>query len=669
MRHLESVNKMGGHHPPFLKKGCVNMEKKQGDKNKTIQKEEAMKRSLSNKFQIVFVVLAILWGIFHLIITAIFPIPSINARSIDLMFLLTLTFLLYKGTKTKSPFSRPSILDIVLIICALVPTGYIAFFQERIQMELFTSISFTNIIFGTMLIFVLFEATRRVVGWQLVIISIAFLIYAKFGAFFPSFLELNELNWGRIVETIYLTQSGIFGVALGAVSDFIFMFIMFGAFMKITGLGDFFNDLALALVGQRRGGPAKVALIFSGFLGMISGTAAGNAATTGAFTIPLMKRIGFKADFAASVEAVASTGGQILPPVMGAVAFVMAEMLGISYVEVMIAAIVPALLFYLATYFAIDLETFKKQLKGIPEEELPNLIDVIKARGYLVIPIIVLLVFMLRGYSPTYAVFYAIIVAVLVSFIRKQTRVSLKGLINTFTETAEGVVSVGIACAVVGIVIGIAGLTSIGTSLGNSILGLAGDNLLLLLIFTMLVTIVLGMGLATVPAFILTSIVSANILLQSGVDDLTSHMFILYFAILGTITPPVAITAYVAAGIAGSNASKTGWTAFRLALPGFFIPFFFVYHPQMLLQNLDWTFPFLLILNIIGIYTLTLAIQGFWRRNLTIFERAFLLIITLSMIYPNWISSGIGLFFFVILWLLQTKNINSKFFPTTKVLS
>jgi TRAP transporter 4TM/12TM fusion protein len=330
---------------------------------------------------------------------------------------------------------------------------------------------------------------------------------------------------------------------------------------------------------------------------------------------------------------------------------------------VVVAAIIPAIMYYLATFFAIDIEALRKQLKGIPKDELPKVLDVIKQRGHLVIPIVILLALMFSGYSPTFSVFYAIISSLIVSFFRKDTRINVSRLIIGFKETAEGCIGVGAACSIVGIVIGIAGLTSIGTTLGNSIIDLANGNLMLLLIFTMIVTLILGMGVASVPAFILTSIVSASVLLEAGVNDLTSHMFILYFAILGTITPPVAITAYVAAGIAGSNPNKTGWTAFRLALPGFFIPFFFVYHPQMLLQNVDITFPLLIILNVVGIFTLTLSLQGYWMKPLRVFQRVLLFAITIAMIHPNLITSGIGLLIFIIFWFLQRKYKNTNHVP------
>ncbi|KJS81783.1 MAG: hypothetical protein JM58_16260 [Peptococcaceae bacterium BICA1-8] len=621
-----------------------------------MEETETNKRQLKGIAKRIVGIIAVMMALFHLYTAGFGVMVAVSQRGIHLSFILVLIFLLYPATKNACT-DRIAKLDIFLAFLSLLVAAYPVVFQEKIQRTAHLPIETMQYVFGWIFILLVLEATRRIVGNQLTIIAIIFFLYCYFGYLVPGDLGHAGFSWKRIVRHMYLTQEGIFGIALGVSATYIVLFVLFGAFLEASGMAKFFNDLSMAVAGNSPGGPAKVAIIFSCLLGMISGSAPANVATTGSFTIPLMKKIGYKPAFAGAVEAVASTGGQIMPPIMGAVAFIMADFLQMPYWQVAISALIPGVLFYFACFVAVHLRAIRRGLVGVPSDLLPKVKDTLFARGHLVIPIIFLIFLLVKGYSPMYAAFYSIISILLVSQLKKETRLTLKSIYNSLEKGAYSAIGVGMACAVVGIVVGTASLTSIGMVFGEKVMSLGQDNILLSLILTMLTVMVLGMGVPTVAAYVIASLIAAPGLLKLGIEPLAVHMFILYFAILATITPPVALSSYTAAAIAGSNPNETGWVAFKLAIPGFIIPFTFVYSPVLLLIDASaLQIIGALITAFLGVFMLTAGLEGYLLRNTTLFERIIMIAGAVSLIFPELYSDIFGLLCSISVYLMQ-KNL------------
>lgn len=458
----------------------------------------------------------------------------------------------------------------------------------------------------------------------------------------------------RLIEHMYLGSEGIFGIALGVSATYVFLFILFGAFLNGTGMSQFFTNAAMSIAGHRAGGPAKVSILTSGALGMINGSAVANVATTGVFTIPLMASVGYQKRFAAGVEAVASTGGQFMPPIMGTAAFIMAEFLGIPYIQVVVAAVIPAILYYVALWIMVHFEAVRRGLKGLPKDELPAFKKIFKERGHLLLPVVLLLWMLIEGFTPVYAAFFSIIGTYLISFVRKSTRMDLKTLFKSLENGAKAAIPIAMATAVVGFIIGVVSLTGIGLQLANLILILSNDVLIFTLFFTMITCIILGMGLPTAACYIVAATVAAPALTELGVEPLTAHMFVLYFACLSAITPPVALAAYAGAGISGSNPSKVGWTAVGLGITGFIIPFMFVYSPSLLLQHDQYsTVAYNFVTAVIGVMALGTAVIGYLLLKTNLLERILLLASALLMIKGGLETDLIGACLLVIVFLFQ----------------
>ncbi|MCK5763571.1 MAG: TRAP transporter permease, partial [Clostridiales bacterium] len=514
-------------------------------------------------------------------------------------------------------------------------------------------------------ILVLLEGARRIVGKEIVILAILFLLYAYFGRKLPGIIAHRGYSIKAIAEYMYLSTEGIYGIAIGVSSTYIYLFILFGSFLQKSGMGQFFNDLAMALAGSSKGGPAKVAVVSSGLLGSINGSAVANVVTTGAFTIPLMKKIGYEKEFAGAVEAAASCGGQILPPVMGAAAFIMAEYLGISYITIAISAIIPALLYYLGVIVMIHLRASKNGLKGLPKEQLPKVSVVIRERGYLFIPLAVLLYFLIAGRTPINAAFFSIITTVLltvvVRIIRKETKGLFMDLVSALEDGARTALGVAVSCAVVGLIIGVATLTGFGLKLAGAILFLGHGSLFLTLVFTMVACIVLGMGLPSIPAYIITATMAAPALAKMGVPMLVSHMFVFYFGMLANLTPPVALAAFAGAGISGGNPAKTGFQAVKLALAGFVVPYIFVFSPQLLLID---TTPIgiitVLISAIIGVVALGSAVEGYLFDNLNPLFRILLFASAILLMVSGTITDLVGLGIFLTIFIYSRTKLKRE---------
>ena len=451
-----------------------------------------------------------------------------------------------------------------------------------------------------------------------------------------------------------MQTEGIFGIPLGVSSSFVYLFILFGAVLNKTGMGKFFIDLSLALAGHTTGGPAKVAVIASGLMGSISGSSVANVVTTGSFTIPLMKSIGYNKDFAGAVEAAASTGGQIMPPVMGAAAFVMSEFLNIPYIKIAIAAVIPAIIYYVAVMITVHLEACKYNLTGLPRERLPKAKLVLKEKGHLIIPLIVLIYLLVRGFTPLFSSFWAIVLSLAASMVKKETRLDLKGFLGAFEDGARGALGVAAACASAGMVVGVVTLTGFGLKIASSVVALGRGNVILTLFFTMIASILLGMGLPTTAKYIVLSIMAAPALIRLGVLPLAAHMFILYFGVIADLTPPVAVAAYAGAGIAGGNTMRTGFQAVRLAVAGFIIPFIFAINPALMgLEGTIFKTIQLSITSIAGVLSLGAATTGYLLVKTELYERILLFISAILLISPDTLTDSIGILFLAVVIYIQ----------------
>lgn len=440
-------------------------------------------------------------------------------------------------------------------------------------------------IMGTIMIFVLLVATYKTTGWPLVITCCIFLVYALLGPYMPGFLAHKGYTWKRVAETMYVSTQSIFGVPAGIAATYIICFVIFGSFLETFGAGQWFVDIAFAGAGRFRGGPAKTAILSSALMGMISGSPAANVVTTGTFTIPLMKRMGFKPHVAGAVEAVASTGGMFTPPIMGAAAFMMAEFLNVKYSTVAAAAILPAILYYLSALLVVDSISVKEHLVGLPRNELPSVSKVMKERGLMGLPILMIIIVILMGWSPMKAAFWATILTFVLSFFSKETRPDVKKFFEALESGTKSVTSIAISCASAGIIVGILQLTGLATRMSVQLVNLAHGNIYIAAVLTALITIILGCGMPPTPTYVILATCLVRPLTEMGASPLSAHMFIFMFACVGALTPPVAITAYTAAAIAKSNPNQTGFTSFRMGIVAYIIPFIFLLNPAILLEG------------------------------------------------------------------------------------
>jgi len=619
---------------------------------------EARFRKFTGTLAKIVAVIAIAMSLFHLYTAGLGVLEAIKQRSIHLTFVLILVFLLYPASK-KSPKNKVTPVDVMLASLSLFAGVYlIAIYDDLANAGgVYTRM---DIWVGLLLCLLVLEAARRATGKELPIMALIFVAYAMFGDWIPGQFGHRGYSLDRIVEHMFLTTEGIYGVALGVSSTYIFLFILFGSFLSETGMARFFNSLAMAVAGGSPGGPAKVAIFASGLLGTINGSAVANVATTGAFTIPLMKSIGYRPQFAGAVEAVASTGGQIMPPVMGAAAFVMAEFLGMSYTQIMIAAIFPAFLYYLACWAMIHLEAVKLGLAGLPREQLPKAGQVLRESGHLTIPVIGIVALLLYGLTPLYAAFFTILMTIVVSYMKKSTAIGIAGILRALESGARSAVGVAMACAVVGFVVGICSLTSLGLTFGANILDFSGNNLVLMLILTAITALILGMGLPTTACYIVAATIAAPAMIKIGVPPLVAHFFVFYFACLSNLTPPVCLAAFTAAGIAGASPYKVGWTSTRLGVAGFLVPFLTVYSPMLLLQG-KFAMPELIeaiITATVGIIALSAALENWLLRECTPVERIVLFFGSMGLIIPGFWTDLMGLGAVAAVYIWQKRSLS-----------
>ena len=607
---------------------------------KKVDKESRFRKLTGFQAQLVFWV-AVCFSLFHLYTGVFGMLAAQMQRSVHLAFAFALVYLLYPARNDNS--NKIGIIDYIVTIVAVF-TGLYMTINYTHLMTSAGMYTITDIIFGAMGILFTLEAARRVVGIPILCIATTFLIYCYFGAYFPGFLAHRGYSLERIVSHMYFTTEGIMGTPLGVSSTFIFLFLLFGAFLERTGIAKLFIDLANSLAGWASGGPAKVAVITSALQGTISGSSVANTVGSGSFTIPMMKKLGYKPEFAAAVEAAASTGGQIMPPIMGAAAFLMAEFIGMPYIEIAKAATIPAVLYFTGIMIEVHLEAKKLGLKGEPRSELPKLWDVVTQRGYLFIPLIAIIWVLVEGSTPVRAALVGLGLSVAAGAIRKETRMNLMQILQALEAGARGAVGVAIACATAGIIVGSVTLTGVGLKLANGLVAIANGDLLLTLFFTMIASIILGMGAPTTANYVITSTIAAPALLLLGVPALAAHMFVFYFGIIADITPPVALAAYAGSGIARSDPFKSGVTATKLAIGAFIIPYIFVFNPQMLLINHT---PIGLTINIataiLGMFGVGAAMIGYMMGNLSWPMRFAFLVGGLALIDPGYYTDTIGI--------------------------
>ena len=604
--------------------------------------QESDKRELTGIWDFIVKAICIAFAAFQ-IYTATFGILDAHLqRSIHLAFGFILIFLLYPTCRS---WSRTSMnwFDVLLGIAGVVCALYIVVFYKELVLRagLNTQTDFIVGLIGTILVL---EASRRVVGWPMVTVAIMFLIYAMIGPYIPGLLAHRGVGLEELVGHLYFTTEGIFGIPMGVSSTFIYLFILFGAYLEVTGLGKFFVDIANAVAGWASGGPAKVAVISSALEGTVSGSSVANVVGSGSFTIPMMKKLGYSKEFAGAVEASASTGGQIMPPVMGAAAFLMAEFVGVPYVDVAKAAAIPALLYYMGVWLGVHFEAKRCGLRGIPFNELPKWKTLLMEKGHLSIPLIVIIYLLVSGFTPMRAALSATVLAILSSCLRKSTRISFQDVVNGLINGSKGVLGVLIACATAGIIIGVVTKTGVGLKMGTALLDLAGGQLLPAMFFTMLTSLILGMGVPTTANYVITSTIAAPALIQLGVPVLAAHMFAFYFGIIiADVTPPVALAAYAGAGISGGNPMKTGIIAAKLSIAAFLIPYVFVYNPQLLLINTTFTgMLWSTFTAIVGMVGISVAMIGYGIRRTNKLQRILFFVAGLMLVDPGTLTDIIG---------------------------
>ena len=614
-------------------------------------------RKPNQKFVVWFIsIFAILFAVFHLY-TTFYPLPTLQQRAVHLLFGMAIVYLIYPTFKKQDRTKIP-LYDWILCALSIASCGYLFMEYDEIMTSRGGVPNTTDVVMAILTVLLVLETARRVTGWVLPIFALIFLSYPFFSysEWLPRMLMTRQFDLGDIFGQLFLKTEGLFSTAIGASVQYIFLFILFGAFLSKSGMGQFFNDLALALAGHRRGGPAKVAVISSALMGSINGSAVANVVGTGAFTIPLMKKIGYGKNFAGAVEASASIGGQILPPVMGASAFIMAETTGISYGTIALAAILPALLYFMGVIMQVHYRAGRSNLKGIPKPDLPRIKEVLKEGGHLILPLIGLIVLLGSGVPVAYSAFFTIVLTILVAAIKKSTRMSFQDIFKALENGTRQSLSTIIACGVVGIVIGVVNLTSFGATLTSAITELGAGSLFLTLFLTMIASIILGMGLPSIPAYIITATMAAPALAEFGVPILMAHMFVFYFGIFANITPPVALASFAGAGLAGGSPMKTGFLSLKLALAGFIVPYLFVYEPALLLidpaglplnaVDLPMAAPLDIVIvaftSLVGVIGLGAAIEGYFSTNLKTITRILLAIGALMMLIPEAISDLVG---------------------------
>ena len=612
-------------------------------------------------------IFAIIVTLYHLIYASGLYMPeTLKHRSIHVGMILILAFMLYPATKKASRKVIAWYDYVLIVLSAAVPLymwlDYVNIINRAGRPNMM------DVIIGTILTLIVLEATRRVCGMALPIIAIIFICYSLMGTKqglipidIPGIFLHRGYSWQKLMSHFFANTEGIYGSSVNVASTYIFLFIAFGEIMNKCGMGQFFNDFANAIAGGTKGGPAKVAVVASGLLGMINGAAVAVVVTTGSFTIPLMKKSGYDDEFSGAVVATGSVGGQLMPPVMGAAAFIMADTLGMKYNELLISAAIPAVIYYMGILFQIQMRAEKLGMQGTPKDQLPKMSNVMKEYGHLALPII-FLVYMLffSGKTVIMAAFYTIVFTIIVAQCRKNTRMSFQDILDAMVAAAKSTVSVAIACACVGIIVGSCSITGFALNMANTIISIGGKSLMFTLVFTMVTCMILGMGLPSLPSYIITSTIAAPALVQLGIPALVAHMFCFYFAMFANLTPPVALAAFAAAGIAGGSPMKTGWASVKLALAGFILPYMFVYNTDLLLLDTPIAKAVQVALTAaVGVFLISVAVEGFLFSKVNIVLRIISILGAYLLIDSGLVTDLIGIAIFAVVIIFQ-KTIAKK---------
>lgn len=617
--------------------------------------EQAPTRSYKGvmRFLVTILLIAIpVWGLLYLFDLHIYLGISFTLAQylgFFIALIMSLTFLLFPATKG-SPRNKLPWYDVLFAILGLLVGIYLTLYHPDIVRRHYV-VTRLELTLGVITILLLLESARRTTGVVLPIMGVVFIFYALFTNFFPGMFQGRGYSWDRVVPYLYFTESGILGVPLHMAGTIVLAYILFGEVLQLTGGGKLIIDLSLALVGRFRGGPAKVAVIASALFGTMSGSPGANVVVTGTFTIPMMKKIGYKPYYAGAVEAVASTGGIIMPPVMGAAAFLMAEFLGIPYAKVAIAAFLPALLYYIGVFCQVDFEAAKMQMKGLSPEEVSPVRQTLKKGWLIFLPLAVLIYFLLIArITPTTSALYATASAILVSLFYKEERFSPAKVVAMLKNTGQGLITIGIICAFVGIIIGSMYLTGLGVNLSIVLTSVAGGNIAILLILAAITSVILGMGMPAIPCYATLAILVGPALSNLGADLIGAHLFLLYFGAMSFITPPVAPAAITAAGLARASYMKTGWQACRLGIVAYLAPFVFVFNPTLLMKGPIAEIANVFVTAALGVVLLAAALEGYLFSPFKWWDRAMLLIGGIGLFIPGWKTDIIG--FAVIVYIL-----------------
>ncbi len=617
-------------------------------------RESAFRKLSGYQLKIVSII-AILFSFFQVYTGAFGILPSQLQRSIHLTFVLVLGYLLYPSFKKMSR-TRFHWFDVGLACTGAFVGLYWVFNYNGLMMRAGSQTTL-DIVVGGLAILLVLEGARRVVGTPIATIAGICILYAKFGSIMPGFFNHRGYSVERIISHMYYTTEGIIGIPLGVASTFIFLFILFGAFLDKTGISKFFIDIANALAGWAAGGPAKVAVLTSALQGTVSGSSVANTVCTGSFTIPLMKKLGYKPEFAGAVEAAASTGGQIMPPIMGAAAFLMAEFLGVPYVEIIKAGAIPALLYFTGIWIVVHLEAKKEGMRGLSRDELPKVWDVLRKQGYMILPLVAIIYFLVSGATPIKAAMYGLVLTIVTSMFKKATRMTPKIFLEALESGARTALGVSMACACAGMIVGTITLTGLGLKIGNGLVGLAGGNLLLTLFFTMITSLILGMGAPTTANYIITATIAAPAIVLLNVPPIAAHMFTFYFGIIADITPPVALAAFAGAAIAKADPIKTGLIASKLAIAAFIIPYMFVFNPAILMIDTNAVEVIVIIItSIIGMVGIGGAMEGYLITHANWLERGLLLAGGLMLIVPGLVTDILGLSILGLVFIYQKRK-------------
>jgi TRAP transporter 4TM/12TM fusion protein len=601
-----------------------------------LEEERAATAPQAKFLKAVVAIIAIAMSLYHMYVAGFGPPEAYFFRGTHLLFTMTLIFLLYPLKPGGGWAWR--ITDLVLLAGSWAFILHIFFNYDYITNRIIyiDELTWRDKVYATLAVLLVLEATRRVLGWGLSLTAVGFLAYPLF---------FTTVRVPVLLEQLYLSTEGIFGSTLGVSASYVMLFVLFGAFMEKSGVGSLFMDFALSLTGHTAGGPGKVSVVSSSLFGTVSGSAVANVMVDGPMTIPLMKRSGFRPHFAAAVEATASTGGQIMPPVMGAAAFVMAEFLAVSYFQVTIWAIIPAILYYVAVFFAVHFEAKRHGLLGVPKAELPRLGRVMRERGHLFIPIFIVFVGLIAGYSAPLCALVATLTCLPVALLRKTTRegITWRSAFDALEDGAKNTLPVAIACACAGIVIGSTTITGLGISFTQFVVALSQNLLPIALLLTAVAGIILGLGLPTTPSYIVMVALLVPALVKLGAVTPAAHMFAFYFAILSAITPPVALAVFAAASLAKTSMWDAGWAAMRIGAAGYIVPFMFVYEPGLLMIGPWYVTAVALASAVIGVIALAASLHGYLLAALSIWQRAVLFVAAILLIAPELISSIVGL--------------------------